>query len=98
MFVVSLSYICELDEVEKHLQAHLDYLDKYYADGTFIVSGRKVPRAGGVILARAESTEALKEILAEDPFHIHNVATYDINEFVVTKASEKLDFLIDESH
>lgn len=96
MFVVSLSYICEIEEVEKHLQAHLDYLDKYYADGTFVVSGRKVPRAGGVIVARADNLETLKEILAEDPFHIHNVATYDINEFVVTKASDELDFLIEE--
>lgn len=27
------------------------FLDRYCADGTFLVSGRKVPRTGGVILA-----------------------------------------------
>ena len=58
MFVVSLTYKKPIAEVELHLAAHIAYLDEYYAAGTFVASGRKVPRTGGVILAKAESRAA----------------------------------------
>ncbi len=93
MFVVSLNYICELSEIEKHLEAHIAYLDRYYEDGTFLASGRKVPRTGGVILAQAASRELLDEVLSEDPFKINGLANYDVIEFIPTKTSDKLGFL-----
>ncbi|MEJ8555185.1 YciI family protein [Tepidibacter sp. Z1-5] len=46
MFIVSLTYIKELDIVESYLQEHVDYLKEQYAKGFFIASGRKVPRTG----------------------------------------------------
>ena len=93
MFVVSLNYICDLAEIEKHLSAHIEYLDRYYAAGHFIASGRKVPRTGGIILALADSRETIDQILGEDPFHVHNLAEYEITEFIPTKTSKELSFL-----
>lgn len=90
MFVVSLTYIRDLSEVEKHLDAHIAYLDRQYAAGVFLASGRKVPRTGGVILAQAESRLALEAILANDPFMIHGVAQCEVTEFVPTKTSAEL--------
>lgn len=55
MFIFSLSYLKPISQVEKHLQAHIDYLECYYQSGHFIASGRKIPRTGGVIICRAES-------------------------------------------
>ncbi len=68
MFVVSLTYVCDMSEVDKHPNSHIEYLNKQYSNGVFIASGRKVPRTGGVILARAESRKALDQVLSEDPF------------------------------
>ncbi|WP_417760357.1 YciI family protein [Shewanella sp.] len=82
MFIVSLTYRCDLSEIERHLPAHIAYLDKYYAAGVFLASGRKVPRDGGVILATAPNRAALLTILAEDPFQRHLLADYQITEFV----------------
>lgn len=95
MFVVSLTYTCDLSEVEKHLSDHLDYLERYYGNGTFLASGRKEPRTGGVILARAESIGSLEAVLSEDPFKVHGLADYEITEFVPTKTSAELEFLLD---
>ncbi|MCL9780148.1 YciI family protein [Vibrio sp. S4M6] len=94
MFVVSLTYLVDLKEVDSHLSDHVDYLERYYASGHFLASGRKVPRSGGVILAKAESREALDAILAEDPFMIHSVAKYDVIEFTATKSSPELSSLV----
>ena len=47
MYIIILTYQKDLSEVEKHLEAHRAYLDKYYASGHFIASGAQVPRTGG---------------------------------------------------
>lgn len=93
MFIVSLTYIAELDKVDEHLAAHVDYLNRCYDAGVFLASGRKVPRNGGVILARAENRTALDTVLQQDPFYIHRLAAYDVTEFVPTKTAAELEFL-----
>ncbi|MFT5718167.1 MAG: hypothetical protein ACI9T7_002372 [Oleiphilaceae bacterium] len=93
MFVVSLTYICEMSEVEKHLKAHVDYLNSQYEKGFFIASGRKVPRVGGVILATVDCLDQLTKILDDDPFKQHGLAEYDVTEFIPTKTSKELEFL-----
>jgi uncharacterized protein YciI len=93
MFVVSLKYVCEMSEIERCLQAHIEYLDENYAKGVFLASGRKEPRTGGVILAQAESRAELDKVLAQDPFNINKLAEYEVIEFIPTKTSETLSFL-----
>lgn len=93
MFIVSLTYKAKLSEVDSYIAAHITYLEKYYAQGKFIVSGRKVPRTGGVILVNAASKCELDSILSEDPFYIADVAHYEITEFVPTMAANEFDAL-----
>ncbi|WP_434357006.1 YciI family protein [Parasalinivibrio latis] len=95
MFIVSLTYKVELSEVEKHIDAHIAYLEEHYDSGFFLASGRKVPRTGGVILAQAENREALDAVLKEDPFYIEGVADFDVTEFVASKTAAGLERLRD---
>ncbi|UTH75380.1 YciI family protein [Chromobacterium sp. IIBBL 290-4] len=92
MFVVSLTYIAPLSDVDALLAAHVEWLKQAYADGLFVASGRKVPRDGGVILARGERA-ALEARLAQDPFAKGGVARYDIIEFVPSMAAPGLEGL-----
>lgn len=85
MFVVSITYKADLSAVDKLIPQHIEFLEKFYEQGNFLASGRKVPRTGGVILATADSKEALKAILAEDPFYKNNLAHYEIIEFIPSK-------------
>ncbi|KJF92588.1 GTP cyclohydrolase [Photobacterium angustum] len=94
MFIVSLTYISEMSEVDKYLEDHIEYLNKYYELGIFIASGRKVPRTGGIILAQAENRSELETILNNDPFKIYNLANYELTEFVPSKTAPELAFLI----
>ena len=82
MFIVDLNYIVSLDRVDAAIPDHVDFLKKNYASGIFLVSGRKVPRTGGVILAVAENKERLQAILDEDPFQQLGFAHYTVTEFV----------------
>jgi uncharacterized protein YciI len=87
MFLVLLTYTRPLGVVDTLILAHREYLARNYETGVFLLSGRKEPRDGGVILANASSAQALQEVLAEDPFHIHGLATYQIVQFTPTMAA-----------
>ncbi len=81
MFVIELVYKVDLSEIDAHMAAHVAFLKKYYASGNFLVSGRKIPRDGGVILAVGKSRAQIEAIIEEDPFHIHRLADFRIVEF-----------------
>ena len=63
------------------MRAHVAFLKKYYAAGSFLVSGRQIPRTGGIIIAVADSREQIESIMAEDPFCKHALAEVRIIEF-----------------
>lgn len=81
MFVIELTYKAELSEIDAHMKAHVAFLNKHYAAGTFLISGRKIPRDGGIILAVGKTKPELESILAEDPFQKHGLAEFRVIEF-----------------
>ena len=84
MFIAILTYKKPIEEVDRFLQAHRDYLAEHYAAGDFIVSGPQTPRIGGVIMIKAERRAAVDSIIAQDPFNINGIADYQIVEFTPT--------------
>ena len=94
MFIVLLTYVQPLSAVEAHLQEHRAFLDRHYAAGHFVASGARVPRTGGVILARGLTRPELDDVLAEDPFHRAHVAQYEVIEFAPSKAAPGFEGLL----
>ena len=88
MFIIELSYKADLTEIDAHMAAHVMFLKKYYASGNFLVSGRKVPRDGGIIVAVGKSRQQIEAIVKEDPFYKHGLADFRIIEF---RASQRAD-------
>jgi uncharacterized protein YciI len=88
LFVIELIYKTDLGEIDAHMAAHVSFLKKYYASGNFLVSGRKIPRDGGIILARGKSRGEIEAIIKEDPFYEHRLADFRIIEF---RASQRAD-------
>ena len=86
-----LTYINPLEEVDTAIPAHVAWLKKGYAEGIFLASGRRIPRTGGVILAKSESLAALEERLRKDPFQALKLATAEIIPFEPSLKAELLD-------
>lgn len=84
MFIAILTYKKPIEEVDRFLQAHRDYLAEHYAAGDFIASGPQTPRIGGVIMIKADNREAVVSIIVQDPFNINGIADYQIVEFTPT--------------
>ncbi|MFF0393097.1 YciI family protein [Kitasatospora sp. NPDC004615] len=90
MFILELTYTAPLERIDALLPAHVAWLEQHYASGTFLASGRKVPRDGGVIIAVAESRDAVEALAATDPFAQGDVAQYRVTEFVPTTTGPEL--------
>ena len=93
MYVVTLTYLRPLEEVDAQLAGHVAWLERHYASGLFIASGRRVPRTGGVILARSGDAAMLQAALAEDPFVTHGLARVDVVEFTPVMAAPGAEML-----
>jgi uncharacterized protein YciI len=90
MYVLTLTYIVDLDQVDRVRDAHMAWIGEQYDAGRFLASGAKVPRDGGVILARQMDRDELDEVIASDPFTREGVAAYDVVEFRATTVAEEL--------
>ena len=90
MFLIVISYIKSLDEIENHVNEHLKFLDTCYENNFFIFSGPKKTITkktinGGVIFSGLKSRVQLEEILKKDPLIFRKLAKYEIIEFEPTK-------------
>jgi uncharacterized protein YciI len=95
VYILQLSYIVPLDEVDRVRDEHMTWIAEQYEAGRFLVSGAKVPRTGGVIIARAMPRDELDEVIASDPFTREGVAAYDVTEFAAMTVAEGLESLKD---
>ncbi len=90
MFIIELVYTADLAQIDARMAAHVAFLKKYYASGNFLVSGRKIPRDGGIIVAMGRSRDEIEAIMREDPFVKHGLANVRIVQF---RASQRADDL-----
>lgn len=81
MFVIELIYKVDLVQIDAAMKAHVVWLNRHYAAGTFVISGRKVPRDGGIILAAGHDRAQIEAIVREDPFVARGLADYRLIEF-----------------
>jgi uncharacterized protein YciI len=88
LFVIELTYKAPLAEIDANMAAHVRFLKKYYAAGNFLISGRKIPRDGGIILAVGRNREQIDAIIREDPFVQRGLADFRIIQF---RASQRAD-------
>ena len=88
MFVIELTYKATLAEIDANMKAHVLFLKKYYAAGNFLISGRKIPRDGGIIVAVGTDRQQIEAIMREDPFYSRGLADFRIIQF---RASQRAD-------
>lgn len=95
MYIVELSYLAPLSEIDNAMRAHVAFLNKNYKSGVFVASGRKIPRDGGIILATAPSREAVEEIMKQDPFCARGLAEFRVIEFRVSQRASDIQAVFD---
>jgi uncharacterized protein YciI len=95
MFIIELTYTADLADIDAHMRAHMRFLKTHYDAGTFLLSGRKIPRDGGIILATGPSREAIEAIARQDPFVTNGLADVRVIEFRASQRAKDIDARID---
>ena len=96
MFIIELIYKTDLTRIDRAMKAHVAFLNKHYAAGLFLVSGRKIPRDGGIIVAVGESKEQIEAIVREDPFVANGLADFRVIEFRASQRASDLQHRIEQ--
>lgn len=81
MFLIMITYKKPIEVVDQFLAQHREFLESHYQNNCFVVSGPRNPRTGGVILSQLKDREQLMNLLKQDPFYIHDIASYELIEF-----------------
>jgi uncharacterized protein YciI len=87
MCLILLTYVRPLDEVDALLPAHAAWLEQGFAQGVFLLAGRRDPRTGGVIVVRG-ARDAVAAVADTDPFVAGGVATAEIVAFSASFAAD----------
>ena len=88
-----LTYVRPLAAVDALMREHVAWLNEQYAAGRFLVSGRRIPRTGGVIVARGDDRAEIEALVASDPFVAAGVATCEVIRFRASQTAPGLEGL-----
>jgi uncharacterized protein YciI len=80
-FVVEIIYTVPIEKIEELTPIHREFLQTGYLNGILLISGPKVPRTGGIVIARGNSLEEVSDFFKNDPYSLNNAAKYHLTEF-----------------
>jgi uncharacterized protein YciI len=84
VYVALSDYQVPLADIDPHLAEHREWAAAHYADGRLLVSGRRTPPVGGILVLRASSQEDAEAFVATDPFALRGFSAYHVYGFTAT--------------
>jgi uncharacterized protein YciI len=90
-FIVEINYKIPAEQMAEIVVEHRQFLQTGYDRGLLLCSGPRVPRTGGMVVARAASLEEIQRFFADDPYHLHDVAEHHFVEFEPVKRQAFLE-------
>jgi len=78
-------YSVPIEEVDKHRDDHLAFLDGLESRGLVATAGRQNPPQGGVVILAVDSVERAEELMADDPYVKAGVAVYTATGFTPSR-------------
>ncbi|MDP9819575.1 YciI family protein [Spirilliplanes yamanashiensis] len=79
------TYLRPLPEVDAARPDHFAFMDRLEADGHVVGAGRQESGTGGIVLLRAGSADEARRLMADDPYVLRGLATYEPVGWTVTR-------------
>ncbi len=80
-FLIEITYTAPLEVLDVIVADHRKFLQTGYDQGWLLMSGPMNPKTGGVVIAQAPSMQDIQSFFFNDPYHVHQAATYRFVEF-----------------
>jgi uncharacterized protein YciI len=88
LYVITLTYVRPLEEVDVHLDTHRAWLAEHTRGGRILVAGPLEGRTGGVLIANCDSREVLDRMLAADSFRVHGLVDCEVRGFTAAMRAQ----------
>lgn len=95
MFIVLLKFAANKGQAGQFMEGHKEWIKRGFDDGVFLLAGSLQPNSGGGIVAHNTSLADLQGRVNDDPFVAENVVSAKILEITLSRADERLQFLLD---
>lgn len=95
-YIILIHYKVPFEQFESIVPIHREHLQRGVDAGIVLLSGPRVPRKGGVIIAKAESPDVIHNLIEDDPYKVNGVAEYEIIEFSPGRRQSFLSPWIDD--
>ena len=95
MFIVLLKFSSNKGQASQFMEGHKEWINRGFDDGVFLLVGSLQPNLGGGIVAHNTSLSDLQRRANDDPFVPENVVSAEILEITLSRAEERLNFLLD---
>jgi uncharacterized protein YciI len=89
--IIIITYTAPFEQVSQHIVDHRSFLQTGYDKGMLLLSGPQNPKIGGIIVARGQSLEEIKQFMAGDPYLQRGVANYQFIEFEPVKSQSFME-------
>ena len=93
MFLVLLKFSAHKSRAKDHMDAHVQWIQRGFDDGVFLLAGSLPPQQGGALLAHGVSRDELQARVDDDPFVREQVVNAEIVEIAPSRADARLSFL-----
>ena len=80
-FIIEIIYRIPAEQIGDVVAEHRAFLKAGYERGWLLFSGPKMPKTGGMIVARAPSQQELEQFFSADPYQVKGIADYRFIEF-----------------
>jgi uncharacterized protein YciI len=90
-FLVEIIYNVSIEVLKPVVPDHRAFLQTGYDKGRLLMSGPMNPRTGGIVIARGESVDELRDFFRLDPYAIKGLASYRFVEFEPLKRQPFLE-------
>jgi uncharacterized protein YciI len=95
MILVVVSYVKPIEEVERHVAEHRQFLAGQLEEKHVLFYGRRTPPVGGVIVFNMKEASEVDAIMKRDPFVVNGISRYELYDFTPTRADERIaDILV----
>ena len=94
MFIVLLKFSDNKGQASQYMEGHKEWIKRGFDDGVFLLVGSLQPNLGGGVVAHNTSLSDLQTRVNDDPFVVENVVGAEILELALSKADERLNFLL----
>jgi uncharacterized protein YciI len=84
-FIIEITYLVPFEQLGATVAEHRAFLQTGYDLGLLLFSGPQNPKTGGIVVARAKSSEEIQAFFAKDPYALSGKGKHRFVEFEPVK-------------